>query len=128
MVAGLKLKHKKASRHPARGSVAIQRAAPPSARAPTKIVNVETKPIPAARPSSPSTRLNALVQATNQIMVIRKLHQPSVGCPCENNTQHREGQKKTPPRLGWAPRPRSLPARPPNTPGRPRPFPPPAFA
>src|SRR5437867_12946456 len=84
--AGLKLYRRNASSAPTSGAVASASAALLCSSAAASVVNEANKPMPVARPSIPSMRLNALEQATSQTTVIGKLHQPCAANPATPDT------------------------------------------
>jgi hypothetical protein len=71
--AGLLLYTSIPSREPASGAITTARVWLPSRIAATSMVTAARNPAPAVSPSTPSIRLNALVQMINQATVTRKL-------------------------------------------------------
>src|ERR1035441_1335623 len=76
-VAGLKLYRRKPRRAAARGAVARASGTLCWSSAAIRVVRVAKNPTPAARPSTPSMRLKALVQPTSHRMVAGRVHQRS---------------------------------------------------
>ena len=66
---------------PASGNVATANTMLCCIMAAAKTVNVANRPTPAAKPSRPSTRLKAFMQASSQRIVSGMFHQASVGAP-----------------------------------------------
>ena len=81
IVAGLKLYRRNPSNAPVKGTVASAMGIPCCDNAAISIVLVANRPTPAAKPSSPSMRLNAFIHAISQTIVSGKLNQDPNWCP-----------------------------------------------